>query len=368
VELLFVNALSSNATTRSNWWKEKEKTLKSSRVGDITIDLASCSVKDENGTAVDLSTYAYELVDGQMPVWSGKLTKKATAYALAKFTVYSDDTKKTIIQQNREKEITVSITLTNAIPDHDNKATFSTIESYEEAEEIPAGLAQSIYDSRSTLQHDGNINLFGAEVAGPYMGKSVSITGLDITLQGLMVQGTVERPHYGEIMLTLGAPEQVGVTDLIELLRVNRYRRIFTSPASRLSAIPSSGSNVTLGENVGKENTTGNTVCTESAHASAIDTSDSTVALAGCKSRDTGGNVDPALVVQKHTASSGAVDATKGQIELLLSRAFSKVIKLREAKVCLADGTANYCLVLASEPYATKLIPAETAIGDTPPA
>jgi hypothetical protein len=144
--------------------------------------------------------------------------------------------------------ITCTVKGTNA-----TSGTYTAIQSFEEGDPVPSGLAQDIYTSRATLQHEGEIELVGSEIpAGFAMGQKISLNGLASSFGSMMVQQITEEPFAGRITLRVGPPRQIGIQDLIELMRANRYRIIYNLPIQQQGSPEASG-NVPLGSNMPKQ-------------------------------------------------------------------------------------------------------------------
>jgi len=234
------------------WWKKKLPYLESGFIDRLVI--SDHTVTDSNGDTVSLASYPRELVRGEITSWMDFDTVQVTVKAIATYDLYADTGKKIEYQKGKKEEVSTRITLTTA-----TTGTYSNAESVDPAEAEPAGLAQGIYEARATLQHDGEIPLAGDEViSGVGLGNKVSIVGGRAAWANMLIQQVTETPGNGRLTIKVGAPNQLGVTDLIEMLRVNRYRIIYNSPLSRSTGKPTGG----VGENVmgsdhPKENTTG---------------------------------------------------------------------------------------------------------------
>ena len=103
-------------------------------------------------------------------------------------------------------------------------------------EPTPAGLAQLIYDSRSSLTFEGTIALCGADIVSGenWIGRRVNISGGDDEWLSMAatVQGSTENTGNGQSTLTLGPPDHLGPSDLAALLRANRNRTYITPAQS----------------------------------------------------------------------------------------------------------------------------------------
>lgn len=122
--------------TSVDWWKEKVPGL--SQVTDLTISAPP------GATPIELGSYPRELVSGSVPEWTGKDTVEAEFLGTFSGTLngvsFSDE------------PIYARVVLTDA-----TTTTYKRITSwsYRPPETAPAGLAQAIYDERSTLHYQG---------------------------------------------------------------------------------------------------------------------------------------------------------------------------------------------------------------------
>ena len=248
-------AQSANEADRLAWWKKKVHWLKNPTIDAQSLHITSASVFDENGvdiTATALAQFPNELKHGQIADWMGKATKVIELKALATFNNYRDGNHVVETRCPVDMPIHVKIHATDAAT-----GDYSAIKSYEEGEPEPLNLARDIYDAHAALQWDATLDWEDSEVpAGVVMGKRATvICGTKIWLN-LLIQQTTERPHSGQMTVKLGPASQLGITDLIELLRVNRYRLIYNAPSSRSTGQAGGGNEVELGKDLPKENST----------------------------------------------------------------------------------------------------------------
>lgn len=246
-------AAQGGAAARLAWWREKEPLLKSGLMENVEVGMAT--VTDADGV-VSLEAYPYELVDGTIAPWmlvSGNAAgqREVEVRATARYDLYADGAHKLEIKKGMAHELSARIRLTNA-----PSGAYSTIGSLEEGEAAPVGLARAIYEAHATLQHEGRVTVVQEEVdSGLGMGKVLTVdTGSEI-YSGMLVQQVTEDVGTGRVTLEVGPAVHLGLADLIELLRVNRYRLTLTNPATRVTA--RRGGDLALGAHVPRENTTG---------------------------------------------------------------------------------------------------------------
>jgi hypothetical protein len=107
-----------------------------------------------------------------------------------------------------------------------------------EAEPVPTGLAQAIYDAAGTLQYDGALELTEEECSGMAApGFLLNLTGgrAEWATMFAQIQRVEERVDLGQTRVTVGPAKHLGHADLATLLRVNRNRRISYRLSERMS-------------------------------------------------------------------------------------------------------------------------------------
>lgn len=248
-----IDSNSGTGATRIDWWKGKIPWLNSS---DITISsIPTATVVDaDTGASVSLSTYPNELREGQIAPWMDKVKKRVKISANVSFTKVLPGGGAATLLGVESAPISVTLVATDA-----ETGDFESVETFESGESEPAGLAQGIYEAMQTLQYEGEVPLVGAEIpAGLAMGKKLTIAGTSLTLSNLLIQATVEEPHLGRIRLVIGPAKQLGISDLIELHRVNRYRLVYNAPSQRAATAEGGGANVSLGDTTPNHDVTAN--------------------------------------------------------------------------------------------------------------
>lgn len=103
--------------------------------------------------------------------------------------------------------------------------SFLTDLSITAGEDIPAGMAQALYNSLSVLQYDGTLGLAEREISfGIGVGKVLNLTG-SLTAWATM-KALVQSVRYelttGRSTVTVGPPAQLGPDDLVNIFRENR--------------------------------------------------------------------------------------------------------------------------------------------------
>jgi len=242
------------APNSRNWWAKHLQWLGSAEIDTDSIQINDWRIEDENGSVInDWQSTPYELVDGHVAEWMGATTRRVTARARLSYDLYADTAQNIDAERVRGKEISVALTLTDVV-----SGTYANAAVEEEAEAAPAGLAQGIYESRATLQHEGQIVLVDEEVPETaLMGSKVTISGGNAAWTEMLVQEVEEYPHEGRVVIQVGPARQIGIADLIELLRVNRYRLVTGSRTQRITGHPAGSATTTLGQYMPKRDSLG---------------------------------------------------------------------------------------------------------------
>lgn len=297
------------------WWATKHPWL-----GDSKITVESITGVTRN------SSLPYILTRGQVAAWmtlnNGDTVsvEPDTIQARIRYSVYSSATVKddTTKLGEYDRLFTFSGSATDA-----PSGVYSALESATEAETEPAGLADYIYESVSTLHWEGNISITQEEVGGvalPGVGNRLNLLGGVAAWEtmGALIQEVVDQVDSGTTSYSFGPPRHLGPGDIIELLRMNRFRRVYINPSTRTTGQAYTSGDIQLG-------------------------------------RDTPKDSPSAGVLQPARIRVGKADVTTdGHIDLDISRlaaavagGTAAVIKPRWTKVC-DNGVEKWCLVLRS--------------------
>jgi hypothetical protein len=204
------------------------------------------TVTDQNGDAVDLTTYNYRLTQGQIAPWmnatSGPgLGVKCTVKAYFKYTqqtAVSSNSVQNAMSAWHEK--TATITLTNL-----QGGTYSTTAV---GEVIPYGLAGYIYAIESIPQYEGTFTIQEIEITDQCpLGNNLNLNGslAEWTTMNACVQSISYDILKGTTMLNFGPAGHLGVRDFVERLRVNRGPRWYYSIGGNI--VNTAGGNSALG-------------------------------------------------------------------------------------------------------------------------
>lgn len=282
-----------------DWLKLKHPTLDSDRIASITVTEFSRFPTEVPANP----TFANELLEGQVADWMPGQAQEETVLLRVSYTV--ENAAGTANAEVRDEEFAVNITTTNL-----TTGTYTSIGEIIVGESPPTGLAAFLYAGLSVLEWEGAITLTGESVAGSIgIGNAINITGgrAEWASMNAVVQEIEEDVDSGTVRISVGPPQHLGPRDLVELLRVGRFRRVITPPALRNSGVaPGGGNAVTVGRRFPRENAVG-------------------------------GPVDRSLFAV-------------GTIVLDVNDADGADIRIREIDVCV-DGVQKKMLVLCSEPY-----------------
>lgn len=245
------------------WWQKYIPELQSYKIRAFCV--GTMTVKDEAGAAVNLNYYPNVVDDGEVASWMSLangtpvIAKRVTITVDAAYRLYdtegtgeNDGTTGALLEQIPCKQLTARVTLTNGVT-----GTYGALVSYVEAEAIPAGMAQAIYENLATLQYEGELAVVGEECAAYAMGRCLNLTNgrtAWATMRAI-IQGIRKQYGSGITSLSFGPATQLGAGDLTEIFLVNRNRWTIYNPATQATAKLTGGSSVTLGENKPKENT-----------------------------------------------------------------------------------------------------------------
>lgn len=293
-----VGTLPSTATDWWEWLKLKHPTLASSRVS-LTEVLSFSRAPSEVPSD---PTLPRELLGGQVAPWMGYSAQDETVKFRIQYAILNPSG--TYVVESKDEEFAINIKTTDAIT-----GTFTTVGEVIAGEDPPSGLAQALYDALSVLEWAGSVTFQEEEIGGTVgIGTLLRITGgrTEWTTMDAMVQEVVEDVESGTTTVSVGPPQHLGARDIVELLRIGRFRHVFTPAAARASGAATSGTTAGLGDHTPKEN-----------------------------------------------ASAGPADRTLlrvGTIILDAADTDGVVLRVREVDVCV-DGVPKTMLLLASEPY-----------------
>jgi hypothetical protein len=283
------------------WLKTKEAWVTDSRVQLMDALIITRTNPDDPGAQM----LPNELLEGQVTEWmQNRLTANETVTITARLRIVGDYDGEEILT----KVFSVNIVTTNA-----RSGTYRENRGFQQGEAPPIGLAQVLYDALSVLEYEGSITIVQEEVGGaPSLGMRVNLIGgrPEWEAMGSIVQEVQEDVDAGTTVLQLGPPQHLGARDMVELLRVNRFRFVYT-PQQERAGQQSAGGAVRLGKVTPKENGSNGSLTRE----------------------------------RLKLATQGG-----GLIDINPYLTVGAPMKVREVAICV-NGVEKRMLVLASEPY-----------------
>lgn len=247
-----------------------------------------------------------------------------------------------------DKTFSVDVNTTNAITD-----TYTEDEGSVAAEPIPVGLEQQLYTNFSRLPWEGSFELVEQDVGdGPGLGTRLNILGglAAWATMGAVVQSYTESIKGGRTQVQFGWPEYLNAGDLVALLRVARNLNRQT-PVSMRSGSNAGGGRLRLGRTTPRansENAGGNW----KSHV-ASEAADGTLGRVKLVSTDPASGDLPTLTIEKTTAAN-VRDASKGAVELFLSKTLGKKVEFLEVKFTDETGATKYTVMPLATPYAVQ--------------
>ncbi len=199
--------------------------------------------------------YLNELIEGQIQDWMTGIHFEEVVYtATALVTIYDNAAHDNIIKKEL-KTLSCKIIATDACgvipPPGEKTKTYTRLTNLVSGETVPAGLAESIYNSLNPLQYDGKLNLVEEEcLVGASLVEARAHLGLVLNLTGGMaawstmnavIQEITENVDSGQTSISFGPPEQLSIQDLMEFLRANRGRGVAFSFKKRENGQSASG-------------------------------------------------------------------------------------------------------------------------------
>ncbi len=246
------DAVEGSSIVGDGWWISKYPAL----AGYSTCTITSLEFETSNGPGppVDGSgvTYSNELLSGQITPWMPCLAQECSVVAQVAYSIAQPGggTAKTGVQT-----ISAKVMMTNA-PAGTN--TYYSVASATAGENAPVGLARFLYESVGFLHYEGMVSLVEPECSGlAGLGNTLNISGsaqADWAGMNAIVQSVEEDLEAGTTEITIGPPSHLGAPDLIELLRLNRFRITYTNPATQIQTAQVTGQ-TRLGQQTALENT-----------------------------------------------------------------------------------------------------------------
>jgi len=283
------------------WWQARVPWLLDPTIEEITL----------SGTTRE-GDLAYELIDGSFVDWMGDQGFSAESDLIeADVTVTFEDGTK------RVEHMSVNVNTTDA-----PTAVYTNVDSFDEGEPAPVGLAQVFYDALNRDEYEGRLGLVEQDCTGDVtVGKRLRITGGKAgwaTMDAIIYECAMDIDN-GQTSVAFGPPPWLSAGDLIDLLRVNRTRFNFTSRSQRINARAGRDTSVDLPKQTAKQNSATGKTKAQREKLTKLTDSSRYIDLDSDKAVDTSGTARP--------------------------------LEVREVSICV-DGVTKKMLVLASVPYA----------------
>jgi hypothetical protein len=209
------------------WWKGKFPWLNDFSDDDLEVVSGTQVVAIENPASypgITLSNVPNELLSGSIAAWMGLNAAPLLVSATLQYTGATTDEATEVFGATNQRALYTRVTGTNA-----ETQTYSRLTSETEAEPVPAGLAQALYDAVSVLQYDGVLELTEQECSGMgEQGLLLNLTGgrAEWATMAAQIQRVEEKLDVGLTRITLGPAKHLGHAELTEWLRANRRRKI----------------------------------------------------------------------------------------------------------------------------------------------
>ena len=237
--------------TNVEWWKARVGWLVDSSIEQASVTLSDFKRESLVQESVYNTALINEALDGSnFPDW---LTGKGVTAQRVRVSCKASFRDK-VGGQQRDRLLVHEVTATNG------SGVYAYLQVDEYAEPIPVGLAQSFYESMQALAIQGQCVTLSEEPRSdlerwkvlnfitPEQPGWATVRALPTTIE--------DNAREGATMIQFGAPESLGVNDMVALLRVTRGRMIINSFSARTSGTPSGQTNVDLGKKTPTKNTT----------------------------------------------------------------------------------------------------------------
>jgi hypothetical protein len=244
--------------TRLDWWKAQDDRLQSARLvpSTLEVDPASVTVVDQNGDAISLFDYPYQLLpDAGAPVpGMGVNCVQATITAKASWHRYLAGVN-VIGDKEEQQQIHARLTLCDLDTGGVRKTySFTTIE--ETGESAPTGLAEYLYNAFKDLLHTGDIETVGQDIRGDIaVGMKLNIQTPGNLFSNNLIQSVTGEITRGVLKAEVGPPGVLGLSDIIEQLRVVRSIQNWKLPTGRSTGDPGGAASTSLSDTAARENT-----------------------------------------------------------------------------------------------------------------
>ena len=231
---------SSASTGVLTWWQGKFPWLNDFADGDVSVMTGSHTVAiehPENYPGITLADLPNELLEGSVAAWMELNAAPLLVQATLQYT--GADTDESIEVWGTKKQ---RVLFTRLVGTDAETQIYSRLTSATEAEAVPSGLAQALFDAAGTLQYDGLLELTEEECSGmcaPGLLLNLTNGRAEWAMMAAQVQRVEEVIDAGQTRVTMGPAKHLGHADLVTLLRANRARRASYRLSERTSGTAS---------------------------------------------------------------------------------------------------------------------------------
>jgi hypothetical protein len=240
-----------------DWWAKFFPWIRNdNRVFSVSIATPATRAASDGLTSLNLPRYLLQdsgapapwmiNPDGSDVVWDEDVFTIELDYSLYVEPPGATNAEEVTVRKYRRHRLTVPLMTVNAPA---GETDYEALESFENGDPIPVGLAKFLYDSLSPLQYDALIELTEEECSGLVrLGNTVNVAGsrAEWAAMNAVVQSVTLNIDKGITSITAGPPKQLSLDDVMELLRANRARRRWTNPNTQDTGELSGPSNVQL--------------------------------------------------------------------------------------------------------------------------
>jgi hypothetical protein len=371
-------------TNSLNWWKRVIPRLQDPRIKNLSVAniqrVIQGSRTDGNANGTASSGFGRMLVEGQLADWMADVAdvsldwEQEECSAEFTFDLDVDSTSGVKLEKVSKLRIPVQLVATTAPA---GESTYWALESEEEGEQQPIGLAQYLYESMSGLEYEGSVSTTQQEVTG-YIGPGNRLNVLGTQDAGhasmaARIQSVDELIDTGTTLVRFGGTPALSLGSILEFMRASRHRRRWTRTSVQETGENPSDDTVELGEATANLNTVPGDqqnklfACVDGSRRIEMDSSNGKLTIETLQK--TGkvtasvaddsssiiliGNVNNTVSVSSKNGESAAeLSGSGGNIYCRTAMCKGKTLYPREETWCdAATGTKRKIMVLCSEPY-----------------
>ncbi len=238
----YAAAFSATPAIQNAWWQRMlPSQLGGTKIHNLVIAEASSNLVNED--------LVNRLIDGQVAEWMGFTTEKITIKAFAFYERLDDDDNVVFSNQSdtldgQGVEISVQITVTDG-----TTGNYSSSQIQADAEELPYGLAEQMFEALSAAGYEGSFTLVQQEIDHDFgIGNTLRLNGgrLEWETLGGLIQSVTYDEDAGRTTFNFGPAPFLLTGDLLDLYRVSHTRNYRNNPAMRTDNT-ASNSQVELG-------------------------------------------------------------------------------------------------------------------------